>query len=1759
MLDNNNALNLIANDKKTLTRYLLDLCGYSLDQADYNSKGYAFHLHIAFRRQTILQAEKWKAMCEAVTAESFYWCDEETELKKQIQEFAQTIVNEVQQAECDPWGIKLVKTGYLSQLDKARKNSEQAIMLLAAPVNEFHNLTASVVDSNDPETVRYLNALRAHIAYLDSLLSLPFVLENFCMHLAENRGINYEPRKNAEMLASLLDTINLTLNADAPIEVIKTALKIAMPALPMDAALLETINHELVPFIRELIEKSQKLEQAKEAIFPKENSAEAMARKTLLSTVGVEFDSLHEVVASTLLEPVQQCAALAAGVQGLTYAANQAIQRDNVIDRAVNIKQMFEHFDRLASMPDNIPQALLPDWLRETNAYYQLLRTKVSEIQGMAEVAYNGLGIFYNQVVSFIPESIRRYFSTGDSFERVWKTIDSENNSFDVKMEMAHLAFYELVLLGGVQEPIKARFYDAYMRDVLQSSLAANPVNYEMYKESEQGYAACLDKKTSLADCMTRFASHDSSSSSQDTPLIPNKTRKFDVLVMVHHLQNIEAQFNNNLTNSLPVQSLIVELSTALKKEKSNRTINAFRKEFLEPAAQCMLNAYVQNQFIPLLEQVISNPNTSLRINRAHTNRLPDIYSKLRSKVNLSLNDYDELRRCFEGCVQFHPDEFTTLRRLAKQLNKTKKAVDQEIATCQTPHQVMLAEIKASFPHIETAFKAILAGLDKQIDTCEALRALSPPDSNLFTLCQNKINYIEALKTSINGLMQDIRFKPDILAINISDLLNGESLKVAKENLQNTSKLTMVNQMIRFAWHVLPADAEKPDDNFLNNLLVYYLKDTDFGNIHGALQTFNQGLENNPIPELMPLLNDPLAIANIMPKQEEIMDSVVKHLLGLGLEGQSLFAWGTNFVTTTVQKLISGINKDTLVSLFPYPFIGVIAWQMIQSEEMQVMLAPLLVGLVEEYGGVAVDKAYELAEAAKNRIYPLLGIAIQKSVERSAYNYVVAGDKRTVNAADRDAFAMYYLQYQAIRQQNSDVTPKQCVKFLFNVLLEGEDKPARKDMVDRFTTEFLALDEKMGCKLSAKEADNQLLFLITNLNFSDPENNAIIRLTLINRLLMMSLDASKELSTDKAFELEQKSIEAISQLLGKYDDARDLPDNENIQIDGHSFVAPNSTSSMMNALKPAKELAASICLKRLQSAVTETGTLIKKAIAQRNEMIDAHQRQPFLGRSAIEVDYNNAKNNKPRKIVAALSFLFEAVSLVSFWAAVVLPAFMGAGALQSLFVLLGVTAAVGTTATVVGAVLFGVMALARLTFKTGMEIWVRRRELDKIVMDPQRSVLQKIGATLLFGLKCVGLALIKTVFTDFIVNKITHFLAIGPIKRIRDMFRVYPTEEIVKNEQSALEKVANRLQALITLIDQQIASPERSRGEAIERKCSKLKIAMNQASDCLAQVSSNDVRNTESYQTLLASYRANFDAIQKGYQNLKVINQLEQAMDDKCEEVLPQPELQQPGNLATVPDAAPAQKTVVVDLKAYYDKTHPQELIPLYDRLPALIRPSFLISEFFHVLNFAGRIFRREPEVLSIAQKEESAPRQFNVSKELEDLVRLSQIPDSRLTTSDLKSFVMLSSSDFTGNEKAAVSSGSDKSALEALLRQIDTCQIRTTTPAETILPLAVEENSSKGLPLEASALKSWMFLSMSTCSLQGENTRLPPLPASELDNLLSSISMAEETARQITAAPKEEPQAGVYWFNFWSKPRVQGDGESRLAKGIVQEANGTR
>ncbi|QRN04862.1 hypothetical protein GH742_13910 [Legionella sp. MW5194] len=1545
--------NLIADDKKRLSQFILDLCGFTLDKAGCNPTAYAFHLHIALRRQMVLKADKWNKLCQAMP---LAWHDEASAgTMVLLKEFAQGIVDEVQQANRDPWGVKLLKTGYLSELDKARKNTETAIRTLA---NAPEDMSVSIIHGELGETLsrEYLDALHAHRNYLDTLLTLPFVLEKFCVGVANNKGINYVPRKSAEMLTRVLDVVSLSLDEHQLTQALKLAVQITLPELPIDEQLIDQIKDELLPFIVQVMQNNERLSKAKGKIFPVDDPKKTAARQKLLSHLGIHFDSLQDVIQNTLLNPVHQCQQLASGLLGAAEATGKAIANDNVIDRAAQIGRIFANLDQMADVTAQVDESLLPPWLRETSRYYQELHQKADGIQNLMQAAYEGFGVFYNRLTYFIPESVRQYLTNRqDDFAEIFHTFGAKASGAEAAL--VYLAFYELAARSDIQEPLIERFFNAYIRDLYKDKQTR--YSYSEFK----AFRKSLHESELAIPLHQRLNEFAGQKSDKPTPAILGSEdfRAFDVVLMVHQLKELQMQFNaalqakdlKGLSETLAALKLAMD---AINSRKDNPTLKAYSQRFLEPAIEAMLLDAMDNEFVPLLERVIGYDEPRVaHINKADTNHLPVIYAKLKSRQRLSTKDYESLKSVFADTAEFTAchDLFIAASSLEKSFCKVFPASMANPEPCPTPHQSRVQFIKdQAFPNIKITLQYLLNGLDAQKQECNRLLNLCDAGSDLHALCLKKIAYIDSVKASINQLNNAITIHPDTMAQALDGWLSGQKVE---EGIKQLSFTSLSGKLVRFAWTVWPANEPKPDDNFLHNLLTYYFKDSDASEIYRAQKTFSDELNAKPIPELMPLLTDPLSVDHLIPAEEAQMDQLLNTLLGIN--EQSFLAWGSQFLKTSVQKIISSINRDTLMNLFPYPFMGIIAYQMMQSEEMRELLGQFLAIMATEYGDVIADKTLQVANIAKERLYMLLGVQLKKTMESRAYAYAISADKKAASSADRDAFAYYYLQYQALKRQNPKAGPEltsTCVDYLFNAFLtEEEDADERENKKDLLMGAFTALDQRLQDntqpvreRSAVEETQDQLLFLIQNLDLSDPDNDNVIRIALVNRYLLMALEASENLDADQKYKLQQQAIETLANVLKKME-----MDEASLKKEEEKAVT-QSAARLMQLLKPAKEKAAAALQQRAIERLRAAKAKIQNEINAREELKTA--KPPRLGRSVVAVEYDLDKGNNPRLAVTVLRWLYEAVSFTSLWVSIIAPltAIGGAsGALQSLLVLLGIGGAVGGTATIAGAVVLGVMALVRFTIKLGKELFAHRKEFNDISNHPDYSNAKKAGLITVVVLKCLGLALLKTLLTDFLVAKIANAFAFGPIARLRNAFRVYPAQDQVEVELAALNDVNRAMSRVEALIAQ---TEEGDLQKALEE----LDKAITEAEKVL-ELSSNDVRNTDDYEQKLAEYKAMFNEIKQLHPSFNVVQKMTDAMQNPDEPVPLAPA--EPVKKQEV-NPLPAEQSASIDLEAYYEKTHPKTLETVQG-VDASGYTATLVSGFFRVMDYVGRLFSwQKPE-----------------------------------------------------------------------------------------------------------------------------------------------------------------------------------------------------
>ncbi|KTD33151.1 hypothetical protein Lnau_2799 [Legionella nautarum] len=1513
--------NLIARDKSSLSKFIFDLCGFTLDRAGYDPQVYRFYLHVAFRHQATCRKEEWDALCRDVGLASeskkpLNWDEDNKVLHDRIVKFAQTIVNEVSEASQDNWAVKLIKTSYLHNLDRVYVSCERLI----------NHLEEKSDEESSPADKAMQAVLQAQVDYLDSLSTLPFVLEKICLKLANNKGINYQPRKTAEMLAASLDTINAALSIenrntarDALTEGLKLAIKITMPDLPMDSELLDAIQEEL-PTFNKIIKNTKKLEEQKKLIFPKNrdgsDSTVAVARKQMLAALEVNFDSLTDILTKTLLEPVRQCKQVVADGKSAAVAITNAVQDENLFNRLGYISEAFRDFDKITSLCAGLEETdVLPAWLMQANVYYTGLKGGGSKVHDLINATKKGLGAFFSYAISYIPESVSYYLSRTDALTRVLNEV-ALINEFPIDKIIAYVQFYELTQQGKIEGSLKAKFFNAYMQEVVKASegkLKLEEFNFEHYqrletKIEEQGF----NIYQSLAERIKGYAKDSLSDSfiMATNDAFNIQPLQLDILALINRLQTLERQLD--VKDPTAVFQELTEAATAIA-DSPHDVHKVFGEEFFQPAIKRMFEQYQNKQLASLLEQMLDSHELD-----SDDYSLRTIYKKLNENLAISVADlttveeiwikYQELKE--DSAVQFK-NQMASVKELTRVLGNDKEQQPSKEASAETPNEKgkkgARATIKKVKPTIRLFLNQIQDRLEEQKKSCKELKRLAE-NKKIADLCDSKLRYINALSGLITRFQRDFRDKGSKLNSHLILLLNGELTELAQQSieskLQNLSITSFAKGLFNFVWNILPPDMAQMDEKFLAKLIAFYLANAEIDEVRAAEAAYSANLNRNPIPALMKELSDPLAVANILPSQEKMMDALVDNLIEIG--GKTAFSWGTNFL----KKIASQMTQEQLIRFLPYPFLAELALQAIKSDAVQAQVAPIMNHLVGQYGGALAEKANEFKELAKNRLYPILGIEIQKTIEANAFHY--ATNPNEANETERDSFAMYYLQYREIIKNGQAFDRKGVIQFLFPGLLAKKKEDEKEAIIASIANAFTRVDGlfKETYPLAAKpleETNQQLQFLIEHVDLADNANDSLIKLALVNRLLIMTMDASSQLGSDVQEQLQQQAINKVAEVLNKI----------KAQAEREKEVEQGATSEeIISALNAANNRARKLQLSRVQAKLAQAEAAVATQIAHHEELLKSPE--PRLGLSVLEWEYH--KSFASRKIVAVFSFLLEFFSFVSTWLSIISPLMTG-GFLQALLVAIGV----GTGATGIGAAVVGAFALMRLAYKFGMEIYKHKDQFLDLNDNP--SLMQKIGKMSLLVLKCFGLALAKTIFTDFIVAKVSTLLAFSMFESIRNAFRIWPKRDRVEQELAQLNLVKGQLTHLTALLNQQVKfiekkvdeqtkMPFRDQSEAIEQTLEQLQEKMAEV-EAILKIKFNDARKTlaENYTSSLESLVSSFANLQQEVAALQNLQKAQMSfLKEETVEEPPEPLISVEAELSAEPAAV---KAVVIDLNAY--------------------------------------------------------------------------------------------------------------------------------------------------------------------------------------------------------------------------------------------------
>jgi len=1379
-----------------LILFLESLVKTPLKEGGYNDAYVALHLKIAIRQYIIIENDEWKKLCEQFSAES---PKDLTDLTNQsflliIREAAQKLLTKIEQAvEQDNIGVKLLKTGFLSTLDNAREKTQNLINILEK------------IDPQSTADKEFLIALKAQISYLETLEDLPFVLEKGLIALLKNKGYNYEPKKNALVLASLINTIGSAIQTEDTLKnALHIAAKISIPDLPMDGDLL-TVTTEMLPFINNMITKGNSVYRLKRhALFSEKFPVMANARKILLSSAGVELDSLAELSTKTFINPYQDLMQMGGGILDIATLSEQKTYTDKLLALSDGLDKIFDVVSKNPNM--------YPVWLKEIEASY-------TNAKSATDAAVGSLGSFFNRITSLMPQPAftANWFKFGDAVTAFWRPLlaPAEVNLKKINKEMAYLSFYELAYHAEISPSLQEEFFHSYMKKI-----DIKECDYSEY--------------SAFAKDLEQYSSNLSTSLTEKINSPENHTSKYiDMLYMINTLKHEEQAFeyykNNVVVNPpIDIKTILTSLNHSLTVIEGKEHLTGFKTQFLNPAVDRILLSYQQKNFIPLLEKTIGF------VQNARIYQITQIYSKLKSDICLTSNDLDELEDFFESISTHEITQYKIIKPdilLIKELTIKRNIVDKVVNTIETPHQDLCKKIKGNIKNFEPLINAMITSLDNQRKPLVShLKKFATINSDLDKVRKKKVAYIDSLTVMLYELKKGINERPDELARGIASL--PSKLPTPQQ---------IITQLIPFAWQMMP---DGTDDYLLKNLLNYFAKDNSFVAVLKAQQEFQAAEKDYPIPELHSQLGDPLSLANLLPKQEDIMDMLVAKMFDFGADAAN--SW-LHFAFKKIQRNIKEqLTLDKVSAFCPYPIIANIVLDVLNSEWLMEKCQPIIMSLVEQYKDTIADSTSALAQAARDRIYPLLGIEIQKALEEKALKF--AADGKDINDNDRDAFAIFYLQYRAIKRQNQDIDTTACILYLFKDL-KGN---AEQEILKKFRElDIIYPDLK-------KRQDNTFEFLLENCDFSSKTQDHFITMALFNRLLMMSLEASNE-------EKYTQAINSLRELIKKcepLDKASLIHEDQKLPVvDKVPTKATSQSAKIMKALIPSISLSKTKFTEQLKQTLASCKSAIQLGINDRTEMIDS-DRKPgevkFFGRSVLAVETD--KSNSLRGLYKVGLILWEWASVFSTWAVIGVTLASSGGLANSALLFTGFTGPAAVA-------LLALRILVKMTWESKQQsvafdsIWSK---------DNSKWNITKVGLMLTLGLKCLLLASVKTVIGDIFFSKLSDYLALESIETVRNWFRVYPTRKVILAEKLYLENVKEAINELESNLELQDLGK-------IKNSFKNLNIQMGFAENKLTR-GINEERK-DGYNETLKDYIRKYKKITKLMTSMETIYQAESMAD----------------------------------------------------------------------------------------------------------------------------------------------------------------------------------------------------------------------------------------------------------------------------------------
>ena len=563
----------------------------------------------------------------------------------------------------------------------------------------------------------------------------------------------------------------------------------------------------------------------------------------------------------------------------------------------------------------------------------------------------------------------------------------------------------------------------------------------------------------------------------------------------------------------------------------------------------------------------------------------------------------------------------STKNQLALSFNTTQNEQLQKgkTTTSSTTHNITHHKIQEVLNRLTPLCDHILEGFNQQLASTQDLLTLCPNDP-LKKLCESKINYLNALIKCNSSLLEDMK-SGGKLALQLKQLINGEKL--------SANALHLTNQLLSIALEVTHPSNQMTDATLQEKLLAYTLNQSDYTiNLVEAKHSFeNQFNLTPPPPELIIQLGNPLY--QIAPTSK-LIHKGVNHLINLG-KTNILEPLGCQFVTITALALAfpEALIADIVTGILIQPDLKKRLGSMFQSFTNYLMPETNAVSKFISH------QQQKLTDTFSNYICHLLDIEVEKVLEQKAYEYVTSNpvNRLKLNKNERDAFSGFYLQYRALKKVNPNLNKTECIQHLFKQVLQDKSESLQQKMIQAFNNELETVDKAlMNIPTMTQGSDNmsqleeELAFLISNIDFKKPDEKALIVMTLCNRLIMMQFEASNQLVDSEKRKLQQKAIGLITAVLQKLE-----KDDEKNEI---------RTQLRAEAIIPATQYATKFKLNELQKNLSNSLELIDKGIKDREQQqhADANENEPKrLGRTVFAVEISKSTTmNLLYKIIKGL-------------------------------------------------------------------------------------------------------------------------------------------------------------------------------------------------------------------------------------------------------------------------------------------------------------------------------------------------------------------------------------------------------------------------------------------------------------------------------------------------------------------------------------------